>query len=59
MLLASGCSVQEALSFNAPDGATEQSALIESAEGDPQALARYRQLQERRRLLETTPRPAA
>jgi cytochrome c oxidase subunit II len=29
LLLVSGCSAQEALSFNAPDGATEQSALIE------------------------------
>ena len=28
-LLAAGCSPQEALSFNAPDGATEQSAMIE------------------------------
>jgi len=37
----------------------EQSELIETAEGDPQALARYRQLQERRRLLETAPRPGA
>lgn len=30
LLLASGCSAQEALSFNAPDGATEQTKLIES-----------------------------
>jgi cytochrome c oxidase subunit 2 len=30
LLLASGCSAQEALSFNAPEGATEQTSLIES-----------------------------
>ena len=29
-LLASGCSAQEALSLNAPDGATEQTPLIEN-----------------------------
>ncbi len=29
MLLASGCSLQEALSFNAPPGATEQTVMIE------------------------------
>jgi cytochrome c oxidase subunit II len=28
--LLSGCSLQEALSFNAPDGATEQSSIVES-----------------------------